>query len=48
MVSNIKKRTKAIGKTGSRGEYLGPKGMRMGSREGYTMKNFLVCAILLI
>ena len=29
-------------KTGSRGEYLGPRGMRMGSGEGSTMWNFIV------
>ena len=29
-------------------EYLGPKGMRMGSGEGNTMRNFIVCTIHLI
>jgi len=29
-------------------EYLGPKGMRMGSGEGSTMKNFIVCTVHLI
>ena len=35
-------------KTGSRGEYLGPRGMRMGSGEGSTMRNFIVCTVHLI
>ena len=29
-------------------EYLGPRGMRMGSGEGYTMRNFIVCTVHLI
>ena len=39
---------KGILKTGSWGEYLGPRGMRMGSGEGSTMKNFIVCTVHLI
>ena len=35
-------------KTGSSGEYLGPIGMRMGSGEGSTMRNFIVCTVHLI
>ena len=31
-----------------RGEYLDPKGMRMGSEEGSTMRNFIVCTVHLI
>ena len=30
------------------GEYLGPRGMRMGSGEGSTMKNVIVCTVHLI
>ena len=30
-------------KTGSRGEYFGVRGMRMGS--GFTVKNFIVCTV---
>ena len=30
------------------GEYLGPRGMRMGSGEGSTMRNFIVCTVHLI
>jgi hypothetical protein len=29
-------------KTGSLGEYLGPRGMRMGSGEGFTIRNCVV------
>jgi hypothetical protein len=29
-------------------EMFGPKGMRMGSREGFTMRNFILCMIHLI
>ena len=35
-------------KTGSWGEYLDPRGMRMGSGEGSTMGNFIVCIVHLI
>ena len=35
-------------KTGSWGEYLGPRGMRMGNGEGSTMRNFIVCTVHLI
>ena len=35
-------------KTESRGEYLGPRGMRMGSGEGSIMRNFIVCTVQLI
>ena len=35
-------------KTGSSGEYLGPRGMRMGSGEGSTIRNFIVCTVHLI
>ena len=35
-------------KTGSWGEYLGPRGMRMGSGEGSTMRNLIVCTVHLI
>ena len=35
-------------KTGSWGEYLGPRVMRMGSGEGSTMRNFIVCTVHLI
>ena len=30
------------------GEYFGPIGMRMGSGEGSTMRNFIVCTVHLI
>ena len=33
-------------KTGTSGEYLGPRGMRMGSGEGSTMRNFIVCTVI--
>ena len=33
-------------KTGSSSEYLGPRGMRMGSGEGSTMRNFIVCTVI--
>jgi hypothetical protein len=33
-------------KKGSRGEYLGPRAMRMVSEEGSTMRNFIVCTFL--
>ena len=39
---------KGIRKKGSWGEYLGPRGMIMGSREGSTMRNFIVCTVHLI
>ena len=29
-------------------EYLGPRGMREGSGEGSTMRNFIVCTVHLI
>ena len=47
MVSYINKGMQAKGglKTGSWGEYLGLKGMRMGSGEGATMRNFTVYII---
>ena len=32
-------------KTGSRDEYLDPRGMRMMSGEGSTMRNFIVCTV---
>ena len=32
-------------KTGFLGEYLGPKGMIMGSGEGFTMRNLMICTI---
>jgi hypothetical protein len=35
-------------KTGFRGEYLRPRGMRMRSGEGSTMRNFIVCTVHLI
>ena len=35
-------------KTGSSGEFLGPRGMRMGSGEGSTMRKFIVCTIHLV
>ena len=35
-------------KTGSWGEYLGPTVMRIGSGEGSTMRNFIVCTVHLI
>ena len=35
-------------KTGSQGEFLGTRGMRMGSAEGSTMRNFIVCAVHII
>ena len=31
-----------------RREYLGPRGMRMGSGEGFTMGKFIVCTVHLI
>jgi len=31
-------------RTGYRGEYLGPKEVRMGNGEGSIMRNFIVCA----
>ena len=31
--------------TGSRGEYLGSRRMIMGSREGFTMRNFIFCTV---
>ena len=35
-------------KTGSWGEYLGPRGMRMASGEGSTMRNFIVYTVHLL
>jgi hypothetical protein len=29
-------------------EYLGPKGLRMGSGEGFTIRNLVVCTVHLI
>ena len=50
MVSYIKGGMQAKGnlETESSGEYLGPRGMRMGSEEGFTMMNFIVCTVHLI
>ena len=31
-----------------RGEYLGPRGMKMGSGNGPTMRNFIICTVYLI
>ena len=35
-------------KTGSLGEYLGPKLMRMGSGKGFIIRNLIVCTVHLI
>jgi hypothetical protein len=35
-------------KTGFYGEYLGPRRARMGSGEGFTIRNFTVCTVHLI
>jgi len=35
-------------KTGSLGEYVSPRGMRMGSGEGFIMRNFIVGTVHLI
>ena len=32
-------------KTGTWGEYLDPRGMRMGSGKGSKMSNFIVCTV---
>ena len=34
--------------TGSWGEYLGSKWMRMGSRECFSMSNFVLCTVHII
>ena len=44
----VKYKTRFLTSICNSGEYLGPGGMIMGSGEGSTMRNFLVCTVYLI